>query len=260
MPARQPGGGDGQLRARQGRGPSSGRGARLALGLVFRHTVGGAGWEAPRGTVAAQVGVRTYGATGSWAGPSLGSELFHRTISFHQATVLVNEKLGEVPFDSVSQDAPSLGLDFHPLPQRVGILSVHTDPAAHIKCDTVAGSELFDLCIHPQPLPPGLAERESQEHTPHSAYRACGSIGGVQFVSVWRHRKAMLVTMHMEPRPLSRLTMCLLMSLAENLCMDGAQRQPSRDTHTLLASLALPEPSTEGPASAGGTGGLSVSQ
>ena len=50
---------------------------------------------------------------------------------------------------SLSQDAPSLGLDFHPLPQRVGVIPIHTDLAIHIEFDIIAGSELFDLCISP---------------------------------------------------------------------------------------------------------------
>lgn len=89
--------------------------------------------------------------------------LFHGTISLHHTTILVNEELGEIPFDGISQDAPPLGLDFHPLPQRVGIISVHTDLAVHIEFDIIAGSELFDLCISPWLLPPELVARESQD-------------------------------------------------------------------------------------------------
>lgn len=89
--------------------------------------------------------------------------LFHGTIPLHYATILVNEELGEVPFDGISQDAPSLGLDFHPLPQRVGVISIHTDLAIHIEFDIIAGSELFDLCISPWLLPAELVARESQD-------------------------------------------------------------------------------------------------
>ena len=105
--------------------------------------------------------------------------LFHGTIPLHYTTVLIKEELGEVPFDGISQDAPSLGLGFHLLPQRVGIISVHTEIATHIKCDIIAGSELFDLCISPWLLAPGswlpkLVARGSQD--PYTAL----SISGVQ--------------------------------------------------------------------------------
>ena len=91
-------------------------------------------------------------------------------------TVLVSEEPGEVPFDSISQDAPSLGLGFHLLPQRVGIISVHTEIATHIKCDIIAGSELFDLCISPWLLAPGSRNwlrGEARIRTRHSAYQGC---------------------------------------------------------------------------------------
>lgn len=50
---------------------------------------------------------------------------------------------------SLSQDAPPLGLDFHPLPQRVSIVPIHTDLAVHIEFDIIASSELLDLRITP---------------------------------------------------------------------------------------------------------------
>ena len=55
--------------------------------------------------------------------------LFHGTISLQHTAVLVNEELGKVPFDGISQLAPPLGLNFHPLPQRAGIIPMHTDLA-----------------------------------------------------------------------------------------------------------------------------------
>lgn len=50
---------------------------------------------------------------------------------------------------SLSQHASPLGLDFHPLPQRVGIVPVDTDLAEQIEFDIIAGGELFDLGISP---------------------------------------------------------------------------------------------------------------
>lgn len=75
--------------------------------------------------------------------------LFHGTVPLHHTAVLVNEELGEVPFDGISQHAPPLGLDFHPLPQWVGIIPIHTDLAEHVEFDVVASSELFDLGVTP---------------------------------------------------------------------------------------------------------------
>lgn len=89
--------------------------------------------------------------------------LFHGTIPLHHTAILVNEELGEVPLDGISQDAPPLGLDFHPLPQRVSIVSVHADLAVHIELDIIAGGELFDLRIAPWLLPPELVAGEGQD-------------------------------------------------------------------------------------------------
>lgn len=55
--------------------------------------------------------------------------LFHGTIPLQHTAVLVSEEIGKVPFDGISQRAPPLGLNFHPLPQRVGIIPIHTDLA-----------------------------------------------------------------------------------------------------------------------------------
>lgn len=100
--------------------------------------------------------------------------LFHGPIPLHHTAVLVDEELGEVPFDGIPQGAPPLGLGFHPLPQRVGIISVHTDLAVHIKLDVIASGKLFDLRVAPWLLFPKLVAGEGQD--PQTAL----SVSGVQ--------------------------------------------------------------------------------
>lgn len=89
--------------------------------------------------------------------------LLHGTVPLHHTAVLVNEELGEVPFDGISQDALPLGLNFHPLPQWVGIIPINTDLAEQIEFDVIAGGELFDLSITPWLLPPELVAREGED-------------------------------------------------------------------------------------------------
>lgn len=99
---------------------------------------------------AAQSGTFPPAAPPRWA-PCKGTYqgLFHGTVALHHTAILVNQELGEVPLDSISQHAPPLGLDFHPLPQRVGIVPVDTDLAEQIEFDIIAGGEVFDLGISP---------------------------------------------------------------------------------------------------------------
>lgn len=89
--------------------------------------------------------------------------LFHGAVAFHHAAVLINEKLGKVPFDGVSQHAPALGLDLHPFPQWVGIIPVYTNLAVHVKLDIVAGCKLLDFLITSWFLLPELVAGESQD-------------------------------------------------------------------------------------------------
>lgn len=88
--------------------------------------------------------------------------LFHGTIPLHHTAVLVNEELGKVPFDGISQHAPLLGLNFHALPQRVGIIPIHTDLAVLNQIWCYSHGKLFDLSIAPWLLPPELVAREGQ--------------------------------------------------------------------------------------------------
>lgn len=64
---------------------------------------------------------------------------------------------------SLSQHAPALGLDFHPLPQGVGIVPIYTDLAVHVKLNVVAGRKLLDFLITSRLLPPELVAREGQD-------------------------------------------------------------------------------------------------
>ena len=89
--------------------------------------------------------------------------LLHGTIALHHAAILINEKLGKVPFDGISQHAPALGLDFHPFPQWVGIVPIYTDLAVHVKLDVVAGCKLLDFLITSWLLPPKLVAGEGQD-------------------------------------------------------------------------------------------------
>lgn len=99
------------------------------------------------------------------AGPAAArrASLLHGTIALHHAAVLINEKLGKVPFDGISQHAPALGLDFHPFPQWVGIVPIYTDLAVHVKLDVVAGCKLLDFLITSWLLPPKLVAGEGQD-------------------------------------------------------------------------------------------------
>lgn len=124
----------------------------------------GAGWNALRGTGGGlRQGCTLVGL--QVAGQVLfnGQRCFHRTIPLHQAAILISEELGEVPFDGIFQDAPPLGLDFHPLPQRVGVVRVHTNVAVQIEFDVIACSKLFDLSISPFLLLPELVATEGQD-------------------------------------------------------------------------------------------------
>lgn len=89
--------------------------------------------------------------------------LLHGTIALHHAPVLIDEELGKVPFDGISQHAPALGLDFHPFPQWVGIIPIYTDLAVHVKLDIVAGCKLLDFLITSWLLPPELVAGEGQD-------------------------------------------------------------------------------------------------
>ena len=159
-------------------------------------------------------------------------------------TVLVSEEPGEVPFDSIPQDAPSLGLDFCPLPQWVGVIPIHINLAIHIEFDIIGVANFLISALVP------------------------GSQTGCK-------GKARICKLHSACR-LVECSLCLLCLIARTCwwwctrspgtcpcacrclwlrtqCVDWAQGQSSQDVHTVLARPGLLETHTERQASAGRT-------
>lgn len=93
--------------------------------------------------------MHTCGVTGGRVAPFPRAEALPQTVPPIHAAVLVSKDLGEVPRDGMSQDALPLGLDFHPLPQQVATVPVHTHLAVCIKSDVIAGSKRSDLGLSP---------------------------------------------------------------------------------------------------------------
>ena len=73
------------------------------IGLVFRQNVMGAGWKAPWGIGGGlRWGAHTCGAQVSGQILLCDQGLFHGTVQLQHATILVNEELGEIPFEGIS--------------------------------------------------------------------------------------------------------------------------------------------------------------
>lgn len=66
-----------------------------------------------------------------------------RRVSLNRLAILVDNKLGEVPFDSVEKHAALFF--FQILPQRMGFLAVHVNLFEQIELDFTVGDEALDL-------------------------------------------------------------------------------------------------------------------
>lgn len=66
-----------------------------------------------------------------------------RSVSLNRLAVLVNNELGEVPFDSIEKHA-TLFL-FQILPQRMGCLAVHVNLVVQIELDFSIGGKALDF-------------------------------------------------------------------------------------------------------------------
>lgn len=99
----------------------------------------------------------------------MGKILLHHTwitqdsVSLHHLPLSIDQKLGEVPLDTVSQEASPVGLLLQPLPQRVSVGSVHIDLTEHVEVSVVRLSKLFDLRLTARLLVPKLVRGEGED-------------------------------------------------------------------------------------------------
>jgi len=89
--------------------------------------------------------------------------IIHWSVSLHHLAFSIDEKLGEIPLDTVSQEASPIGLLLQPLPQRVGIGPIHINLTEHRKVSIVALSKFLDLGFSARFLPPKLVRWEGQD-------------------------------------------------------------------------------------------------
>jgi len=82
-----------------------------------------------------------------------------RSVAFHWHAVAIDEKLGEIPLNSVDQRTTLLLLQ--PLKQRMSIATVYVHLRVHIKCDTeLLMNPTFDLRFIPRFLATKLIARK----------------------------------------------------------------------------------------------------
>lgn len=68
-------------------------------------------------------------------------------VSLHHLAILVNEELGEIPFNGVKKEESAL-LVLHVLPQRMSVITVDIDFGKHVKlCSVRLRRKLFDLLV-----------------------------------------------------------------------------------------------------------------
>lgn len=89
--------------------------------------------------------------------------IIHWRIPLHNLSLSVNEKLGEIPLNVVSQRPFPLGLRLHPVPQGVSVIAVDVDFAEHVKLCVVGLGKLLDLLLRPGLLFPKLVAGEAQD-------------------------------------------------------------------------------------------------
>jgi len=91
------------------------------------------------------------------------TRIIHGSISLHHLPLSVDQKLGEIPLDAISHEAPPIGLLLQPLPQRVSVGPVHFDLAEHVILSVVGLSKLLDLGISAGLLVPKLVGGEGED-------------------------------------------------------------------------------------------------
>ena len=69
--------------------------------------------------------------------------VIHWTKPGHRAPCFIHNKLGEVPFDSIDEEAALLLLQ--EVPERVCVTSVDVDFGKHVECDVVFGNKLLNI-------------------------------------------------------------------------------------------------------------------
>lgn len=84
-------------------------------------------------------------------------------VSLHHLTLSVDQKLGEIPLDTISHEAFPVGLVLEPLPQRVSRGPVHLDLAEHVEPSVVGLCKLLDLSFIAGLLVPELVGREGED-------------------------------------------------------------------------------------------------
>jgi len=103
---------------------------------------------------------------------NLGDRVVCGSKSCHRLTILIHNKLGEVPLDGVHQE-PTL-LIFKVNPERVGISSINIDLTEHVKSDIVLGCcKLLDLSLSTRFLTTKLVARKPQD-SQTSSFRVSG--------------------------------------------------------------------------------------
>jgi len=75
----------------------------------------------------------------------------------------VDQKLSEVPLDTISQEASPIGLLLQPLPQGVSTGPVHIDLTEHVELNVVGLGKLLDLSFIARLLVPKLVRREGKD-------------------------------------------------------------------------------------------------
>lgn len=91
-----------------------------------------------------------------------GKVLLHHTwiiqgsISLHHLPLSIDQKLGEIPLDTISKEASPVGLLLQPLPQRVSTGPVHINLTKHVEPSIVRFCKLLDLSFIARLLVPKL--------------------------------------------------------------------------------------------------------
>jgi len=104
-----------------------------------------------------------------WCLKVFGKILLHHTwiiqgsVSLHHLTLSVDQKLSEVPLDTISQEASPVGLLLQPLPQGMSVVPVHIDLTEHVELDVVGTGKLLDLSFIAGLLVPKLVRREGED-------------------------------------------------------------------------------------------------
>ena len=91
---------------------------------------------------------------------NFGNGVIERSVSRDRLSIFVNDELGEVPLDEVSQHATLLG--FQVLEEWVSVAAVHVDLAEHVEGGSLGRCEGLDLRVGARLLTPELVAREGE--------------------------------------------------------------------------------------------------